>query len=76
MNRLTRTEAAEYLMCSSSKLYRMEQANLLDGTYYDIGSGRGRKRLYIKSKLDEWMLAGGEPAAIEKKMVQMGSVSI
>ena len=74
MDRLTRTEAAAYLMCSRAKLYRMEQADLLSGTYYDIGFGKSRKRLYIRAKLDEWMLAGGEPAAIEKKMEKMGGV--
>lgn len=71
MNRLTREETAEYLGCSTSKLYRMEKADLLSGTFYDLGTGPRRRRLYIKDKLDEWMLAGGEPAALERKMQAM-----
>lgn len=67
MQRLTREEAAKYLCCSRSKLYRMESAGLLEGTYYDIGAGKRNRRLYITDKLDEWMLAGGEPAALERK---------
>ncbi len=67
MERLTRAETAEYLMCSKSKLYAMEKGGLLEGTYYDIGTGKRRKRLYIKDKLDKWILEGGEPAALEKK---------
>lgn len=68
MNRLTRAEAAEYIGCSISKLYGMEKADLLKGTYYEIGSGLRRRRLYITPKLDEWIQAGGEPAAWERKL--------
>ena len=67
MNRLTRAEAAEYIGCSLSKLYSMEKASLLKGTYYEIGSGLKRRRLYITAKLDKWMEDGGEPAAWERK---------
>lgn len=74
MDRLTRDEAAAYLMCSRSKLYRMEQAGLLTGTFYDIGAGLRNRRLYIKDKLDEWMLAGGEPAALERKAQQANRI--
>ena len=75
MNRLTSAEAAEYLRCSQSKLYRMATSGLLDGTFYEIGAGpRNRRRLYITDKLDEWMLAGGEPAALERKMAQRNRI--
>lgn len=68
MNRLTRAEAAEYIGCSISKLYSMEKAELLKGTYYEIGNGQRRRRLYITEKLDKWIDAGGEPAAWERKL--------
>ncbi len=61
MNRLTRKEAAEYLGCSRSKLYEMEKRKLFEpGDYYTMG----QKRLYITEKLDEWIMRGGEEAAL------------
>ena len=63
MNRLTRDEAAEFIGCSISKLYAMEKAGLLNGTFYQIG----RRRLYITSKLEEWIMRGGELEALERK---------
>lgn len=64
MDRLTRAEAAQFIGCSMSKLYGLEKAGLLDGTYYQIG----RRRLYITDKLEKWMNDGGEFAAYERRM--------
>lgn len=69
MDRYNSKEAAAYLRCSESKLSKMATAGLLDGTFYEIGTGiRNRRRLYIKDRLDEWILAGGEPTARERKL--------
>ena len=68
MNRLTRKEAAEFIGCGLSALYRMEKGGLLKGTYYEIGNGKRRKRLYITDKLEKWIRDGGEPAAHERKL--------
>ena len=54
--RLTRTEAAEYIGCSLTKLYYLERSGQLDSTYYQIGT----KRLYITDKLEKWIMNGGE----------------
>ena len=59
MNRLNRTEAAEFIGCSMTKLYFLEKSGQLEGTYYQIGT----RRLYITNKLEEWILAGGEKSA-------------
>lgn len=67
MKRLTRHEAAEFIGCSLSKLHQLEKAELLDGTYYEIGNGERRKRIYISERLEEWLLKGGEPTAWERK---------
>ena len=56
MERLTRKEAAEFLGCSMSALYSLEKSGQLEGTYYKIG----KRKLYIKSKLEKWALDGGE----------------
>ena len=72
MNRLTKKEAAEYIGCSISKLGAMERAGLMKGTYYEIGNGRVRRKLYITDRVDEWMLAGGEPAAWERLAKEEG----
>ncbi len=56
MERLTRKEAAEFLGCSRSALYKLEKTGCLKGLYYEIGT----KRLYIKAKLQEWVEKGGE----------------
>ena len=63
---MTRTEAAEYIPCSLSKLYQMEKGGLMDGTFYEIGTGERRRRIYITERLDEWIMQGGEPAAMER----------
>lgn len=68
MNRLTRQEAAEFIGCSISQLYRIEREKLLDGTFYELGTGKRRKRLYITAKLEEWANKGGVPAAYERKL--------
>ena len=70
MDRLTRAEAAKYIGCSLSKLYLMEKGGLLQGTYYEIGTGKRRKRLYIADKLELWMKQGGEPAALDRKYLK------
>lgn len=72
MNRLTKAEAAKYIGCSVSKLGSMERAGLMKGTYYEIGNGKVRRKLYITDKVDEWMLAGGEPAAWERLAKEEG----
>ncbi|MBR6646318.1 MAG: helix-turn-helix domain-containing protein [Clostridia bacterium] len=56
MNRLTRQEAAEFLGCSMTAFYGLEKSGQLDGTYYKIG----RRRFYIKEKLEDWAMSGGE----------------
>lgn len=66
MDRLTRAEAAKFIGCSMSKLYGLEKADLLKGTYYQIG----RRRLYITEKLEKWMNDGGEIAAYERRMTE------
>lgn len=63
MDRLTRAEAAEFIGCSISQLYRMERTGLLDGTYYVIG----KRKLYITDELEKWMRDGGELGAAERK---------
>ncbi len=64
MIRFTREETAEYLRCSMYALRRMEREKLFEpGDYYNIGN----RRLYVKRKLDEWSLRGGEDAARERK---------
>ena len=63
MNRLYRTEAAKYIGCSASTLYRLEKMGLMEGTYYTFGN----RRLYITAKLDEWIENGGELGAYERK---------
>lgn len=60
--RLTREEAADFLQCGMSKLYELEKSGQLNGTFYNIG----RRRLYIKDKLEQWMLNGGEASAFER----------
>lgn len=55
MERLTRQEAADFLGCSLSALYSLEKSGQLEGLYYRIG----KRRLYIKSKLERWALEGG-----------------
>lgn len=67
LNRMTKAEAAEYIGCSLAKLCQMERAGIMDGTYYEIGNGQIRRKIYIVEKLDEWSLMGGEPAAWERK---------
>ena len=54
--RLTREEAASFLKCGMTKLYQLEKSGQLDGTFYNIG----RRRLFIKAKLEQWILNGGE----------------
>ena len=56
MERLTRQEAADFLGCSLSALYSLEKSGQLEGLYYRIG----KRKLYIKSKLEKWALDGGE----------------
>lgn len=56
MNRLTRLEAAEFLGCSKSAFYGLEKSGRLDGLYYKIG----RRKYYIKEKLEAWAMGGGE----------------
>ncbi len=68
LNRLSRQEAADYIGCSLSKLYSMEKAKLMEGTYYEIGYGLKNRRFYITSKLVDWLEKGGEPAAWERKL--------
>lgn len=63
MNRLYRLEAAEYIGCSPSTLYRLEKMGLMDGTFYQIG----RRRIYITAELDKWIENGGELGAYERK---------
>lgn len=63
MNRLNRTEAAEYLGCGISKLDRMTRQGFMAGTYYTIGN----RRLYITAELDRWKHNGGEMGAHERK---------
>ena len=63
MNRLYRKEAAEYIGCSPSTLYRLEKQGLMDGTFYTFGN----RRLYITEELDKWLKAGGEMGAYERK---------
>ncbi|MBQ9096840.1 MAG: helix-turn-helix domain-containing protein [Clostridia bacterium] len=65
MDRLTRSEAADFIGCSKSKLYSMEKAGFLKGTYYQIG----RRRFYITEKLENWMKNGGEAREIEEKIL-------
>lgn len=67
MDRMTRVEAAEYIGCSYSKLGSMERAGIMKGTYYEIGNGERRRKIYITERLNDWILAGGEPAAWERK---------
>ena len=67
MERLTREEAAEFIGCSLGKLYLMERAGLLSGTFYEIGAGKRRKRLYLPDRLEQWAMQGGEPSAQERK---------
>ena len=68
MDRLTRAEAAQFIGCSMSKLYGLEKAQLLEGTYYQIG----RRRLYITEKLEKWMMDGGEVHVIQEKRKMYG----
>ena len=56
MERLTRQEAAEFLGCSLSAFYSLEKSGQLEGTYYRIG----KRKLYIKSKIEKWALDGGQ----------------
>lgn len=56
MNRLTRQEMCNYIGCGMTKLYELERSGQLEGTYYQIG----RKRLYIKEKVEKWLMNGGE----------------
>lgn len=68
LNRLSRQETADFIGCSLSKLYSMEKAGLMKGTYYEIGYGLRNRRFYITSKLEDWLDKGGEPAAWERKL--------
>ena len=61
--RLTRTEAAEFIGCSETKLWQLTKSGLLDGTYYTIGS----RKIFIVERLKEWMANGGELGAYERK---------
>lgn len=61
-NRLTRTQAAEFLGCSLSTFDRIVKRGYLKNTYFNL---LGR-RFYITSRLEEWMVAGGT-ANINKK---------
>jgi excisionase family DNA binding protein len=47
--------AAEILGCSESMVYKMIRCKQLEGTYYKIG----KKTLFMRDKLDEWMKSGG-----------------
>lgn len=62
MNRLFRDEAAEYIGCSPSTLWRLEKMHLMDGTFYTLG----RRKIYITAELDKWILNGGELGAYER----------
>ena len=55
MERLTRQEAAEFLGCSLSAFYSLEKCGQLEGTYDRIG----KRKLYIKSKIEKWALDEG-----------------
>ena len=63
-NRLTRTQAAEFIGCSLSKLHYLIKSGLLNGTYYSIGN----RKYFITSKLEEWMNNGGEEMFAEKRI--------
>ncbi len=54
--RLDTKEAMEFIGCGNTKFWRLVREKKLQGTYYRIG----KRYLFIKDKLIEWMLAGGE----------------
>lgn len=62
MNRLFRKEAAEYIGCGTSTLYRLEKMGLMEGTYYTFGN----RKIYITEELDKWIKSGGELGAYER----------
>lgn len=71
MNRLFRTEAAEYIGCSVSTLDRMQRMGLMEGTYYTFGN----RKVYITDELDKWLRNGGELGAYEwKHNIRAGAV--
>ena len=76
LERLTKAEAAKYIGCCLSKLNQMEKAGLMKGTYYEIGNGQIRRKIYIVERLDEWLLQGGEPAAWERKAIEQGRLRL
>ena len=59
MTRLNTQETIEFIGCSYTKLYRLVKSGQLDGTFFNIGN----RRFYLKDKLIEWMLSGGEQAS-------------
>ncbi len=63
-DRLTRTQAAEFIGCGMSKFHYLIKSGQLDGTYYSIGN----RKYFITSKLQEWMNNGGEEKFSEKGM--------
>lgn len=63
-NRLTRTQAAEFIGCGMSKFYYLIKSGQLDGTYYSIGN----RKYFITSKLQDWMDSGGEGKSTKKEL--------
>lgn len=54
--RLDTKEAMEFIGCSKSKLFDLLRRGKLKGTYFKIGN----RYIFIKDKLIDWMLNGGE----------------
>ena len=55
LNRLTRSQAAEFIGCSESTFNKLLFNGFLKGTFYSV---MGRK-FFITEKLNEWMNNGG-----------------
>lgn len=63
IRRLSREEAAKFIGCGLNKLTELVKSGALKGTYYTFG----KRIIFIASKLEEWMLNGGELGAYERR---------
>lgn len=58
LKRFTRSEAAEYIGCSLTKLGQLVKSGSMTGTFYQIG----KRQIFIADRLEQWILNGGEQA--------------
>lgn len=63
MTVLSFAEAAEFLNCSATSLYRMQKRGSLEGTYFKVGN----RTLFLQEKLIEWAQNGGENLQADKQ---------